>query len=77
MDLIPLNRLGPGEGGQIDQLMGRPDHVQHLEELGLRSGRNVEMVQTGSPCIVRLEGQRVCFRGGELLNVLVKPAMAQ
>ena len=77
MELIPLNRLGPGEGGQIDQLMGRPDDVQRLEELGLRGGRHIEMVQSGSPCIVRLDGQKICFRGGESLNVLVRPAVAQ
>ena len=77
MELIPLNRLGPGEAGQIDQLIGRPEHVQRLEELGLRGGQHIEMIQSGSPCIVRLEGQRVCFRGGELLNVLVRPAVAQ
>ena len=77
MELIPLNRLGPGQGGQIDQLMGRPELVQRLEELGLRGGRQVEMVQSGSPCIVRLDGQKICFRGGELLNVLVRPAVAQ
>ena len=77
MELIPLNRLGPGEGGRIDQLMGRPDDVQRLEELGLRGGRHIEMVQSGSPCIVRLDGQKICFRGGESLNVLVRPAVAQ
>ena len=74
MELIPLNLLGPGQGGQIEQLMGRPEDVQRLEELGLRGGRYIEMVQSGSPCIVRLDGQKICFRGGELLNVLVRPA---
>ena len=77
MEPIPLNCLGPGESGQIDQLMGRPEHVQRLEELGLRGGRHIEMVQSGSPCIVRLDGQKICFRGGELLNVLVRPAVVQ
>ncbi|MCH8921827.1 MAG: ferrous iron transport protein A [Planctomycetes bacterium] len=77
MELIPLNRLGPGEVGQIDQVMGRPEHVQRLEELGLRGGRHIEMVQSGNPCIVRLDGQKICFRGGESLNVLVRPAAAQ
>ena len=77
MELIPINHLEPGQGGQIDQLLGRPEHVQRLEELGLRGGRYIEMVQSGSPCIVRLDGQKICFRGGELLNVLVRPAAVQ
>jgi Fe2+ transport system protein FeoA len=77
MELIPLNRLAPGEGGRIDQLMGRPEQVQRLEELGLRGGQQIEMVQAGSPCIVRLDGQKICFRGGESLDVLVRPAVTQ
>jgi Fe2+ transport system protein FeoA len=44
-----------------------------LHELGLRRGAEVEMIQPGSPCIVRLEGHRLCLRGDELLNVLVRP----
>jgi Fe2+ transport system protein FeoA len=75
-DLIPLHLLSAGQTGQIGQLMGRPEQVQRLEELGLRDGVEIEMVCGGTPCIVRLNGQRVCFRGGEALNVLVQPGTA-
>ena len=71
-DLIPLNLLTSGESASVDQVLGQPDQVHRLEELGLRGGANIEMVQTGSPCIIRLAGQKLCFRADELLSVLVR-----
>ena len=72
-DSIPLHLLAPGQIGHIDQLLGCPDHVQRLEELGLRRGSAVEMVKSGSPCIVKLSGSKLCFRDSDLLSVLVRP----
>ena len=72
VDLIPMQFLPPGRSGWIRQLIGMPADVHRLEELGLRSGRMVEMVQPGSPCIVRFSGSKLCFRDTEALGVLVQ-----
>lgn len=69
--LIPLRFLSAGQSGRIGQLMGDPHHVQRLEELGLRQGTLIQMVRAGSPCIIRLAGNKLCFRQNEALNVLV------
>ena len=71
-DLIPLNLLISGESASVGHVMGRPEQVHRLEELGLRGGARIEMVQAGSPCIIRLAGQKLCFRADELLSVLVR-----
>lgn len=71
-ELMPLNLLSPGQRASVGQVLGVPEQVQRLEELGLRDGATVEMVQAGSPCIVRLSGQKLCFRADELLRVLVR-----
>ena len=71
-DPIPLSSLTAGEYAHIDQITGRPDEVHRLEELGLRGGAMIEMVQSGSPCIIRLADQKLCFRADELLSVLVR-----
>jgi Fe2+ transport system protein FeoA len=47
--------------------------VDHLREVGLRAGVEIEMVQCGSPCIVRIDGQKLCLRADELASVIVAP----
>lgn len=72
-DLIPLNSLSRGQSARVDQVIGLPDQVHRLEELGIRSGAEVQMVEPGGACIVRLAGGKLCFRADELLRVLVRP----
>jgi len=76
MDLIPLQLLPAGQAARIDQLLGAPADVHRLQEMGLRAGASVEMVQPGSPCIVRLEGSKVCLRDANLFQILVQPTSA-
>ena len=75
-DLIPLSLLPTGQSARVDQVLGLPDQVHRLEELGLRGGASIEMVQSGSPCIIRLAGHKLCFRADELLSVLVRQGAA-
>ena len=75
-ELLPLNLMVRGQHALIEQLVGRADHVHRLEELGLRAGVSVEMLQPGIPCIVRVADQKLCFRDADLLNVIVRPAVA-
>jgi ferrous iron transport protein A len=70
---IPITALRRGEVAEIAQVVGSPEHVRRLEELGLRGGARLEVVRAGSPCIVRIGGATLCFRDDELLRVLVTP----
>jgi Fe2+ transport system protein FeoA len=72
-ELIPLRCLRPGQTGEVGQVVGDPQQVHRLQELGLRQGTRVEMVQAGSPCIIRTAGSKLCFRQSETLGVLVRP----
>ena len=74
-ELIPLHLLARGQSAEIGEFVGKPEQVHHLHELGLRSGMVVEMLQPGSPCIVQLGGQRICFRSSAALGVLVRPGV--
>ncbi len=74
-ELIPLDRMRAGEIAQIVEVVGRPEQVQRIKELGLRGGVEVAMVCAGRPCILRLAGQTLSFRANEFLNVLVRPAV--
>lgn len=70
---IPLHLLASGQAALIDGVFGQPEQVHRLQELGLRAGVEIEMVQAGSPCIIRVAGSKLCFRDCDLLNVLVRP----
>lgn len=71
-ELIPLPMLPPGQLAHIDQVMGQAEDVHRLSELGMQVGRAVEMVQSGSPCIIKLDGAKFCFRDCDALSVLVR-----
>ena len=71
-DIVPLNHLPTGQLAAVSDVMGQAEAVHRLEELGLRRGAEIEMVQHGSPCIVRLAGQKLCLRTDQLFHVLVR-----
>lgn len=72
-ELIPLNQLAMGMTAVVGAVLGGTDQVHRLRELGMCDGAAVEMVKPGSPCIVRLGDQKLCFRADDLLAVLVRP----
>ncbi len=72
-DLVPLNLLGNGQVAYVRQIVGDAEHVHRLHEMGLHGGKQVEMVRGGSPCIIRLDGSKICFRADEVTTVLVEP----
>jgi Fe2+ transport system protein FeoA len=74
--LIPLSLLTTGQQARIDQLLGCADDVQRLREMGITPGASLEMVQPGSPCIVRLSGSKLCLRDANLFQILVEPLAA-
>ena len=71
-DLVPLLHMTAGTSAEIGQLVGNPHEIHRLEELGLRSGAKIEMVRSGSPCIIRLAESKLCFRPSEAMGVLVR-----
>ena len=70
-DILPLSALRPGEGACVQQILGKTTHIRRLEELGLRRGARLEMVRRGTPCIIRIEGSKLCLRNCKLLRVMV------
>jgi len=70
--ILPLELLQAGETGRVLEVSGSAPVVVRLEEMGLRSGVQIRMVQPGQPCIVALDHQRLSFRGEEAAVVLVE-----
>ncbi len=70
--VLPLTLLRPGELAEVDQVVGIGEVVARLVELGLRDGSQVEMIRSGSPCMIKLDGQKLGLRSEELDHVLVR-----
>jgi Fe2+ transport system protein FeoA len=71
IDLVPLHCLPAGNSARVVQILGCPEQVQRVQEMGIRDGSEIEMIRGGATCIIRAGMQTLCVRGNELLNVLV------
>ena len=75
-ETVPIQCLRVGETAFVEAVCGELNHVQRLRELGFADGARLEMLQPGSPCIVRLAGQRLCFRADGITSILVRTGAA-
>ncbi|MCC9607265.1 ferrous iron transport protein A [Blastopirellula sp. JC732] len=71
--MIPLDMLPIGQTAEIADVLGDLNDVKRLAEMGMRCGAVVQVVQQGSPCIVRVNGCSLCFRECAHLQVFVQP----
>jgi Fe2+ transport system protein FeoA len=71
--LLPLELLGTGEWADIADVHGDPAWVGRMAELGLRAGSRVQVLQPGSPCLLRIGGGRLSLRAHHDSQILVRP----
>jgi Fe2+ transport system protein FeoA len=75
-NIIPLHLTDSGTSAEVVEVLGNPEQVQRVRELGFCNGTSIDVVQGGSSCIVKLGGNTICMRTNELLNIFVKPKLA-
>lgn len=73
--LLPLDMLQSGETADVAEVCGDHGWVCRLAELGVRTGSRIQMVQHGTPCILNIEGCRLCLRGDTCSKILVRPIL--
>lgn len=71
--LLPLEFIGPGEWAEVAEVSGEAAWVGRMAELGLRSGCRLQVLQPGSPCLLRVGGARLSLRGDDGTQILVRP----
>ncbi len=71
--LIPLELLGPGEFADVAELHGAPGWVARMAELGLQPGNRIRMIRSGCPCLLLIGNCRLCLRGDDCMQVMVRP----
>lgn len=74
--MLPLDMLRPGQWADVTDVCGDPSWVCRMAELGLRSGSRVQLLQSGVPCLLRVDGCKLCLRGGSSAQILVRPIEA-
>ena len=65
--------LGCGEWADVAEVYGEPAWVGRMAELGVRSGSRLQMLQGGSPCLLRVDGARLSLRSDHTTQILVRP----
>lgn len=73
--MIPLEMLRNGEWADVAEVVGEPAWIGRMAELGLRTGSRLQVLQSGSPCLLQVNGSRLCLRGEQAMQVLVRPVV--
>jgi len=71
-ELIPLHCLFAGQRALVEEVVGNSNDVRRLHEIGLCRGAPVEMIQPGTPCVIRLGDNKLCFRHDDMMSVMVR-----
>ena len=71
--LFPLDMMRSGEVAEVAEISGDPGWVGRLAELGLRTGCRLKVLQPGSPCLLEMADCKLCLRGGDACQILVRP----
>jgi ferrous iron transport protein A len=72
--LLPVEFLGSGEWADVAEVTGEPTWVGRLAELGLRAGSRLQVLRSGSPCLLEIDGARLSLRTDAGMQILVRPA---
>jgi len=75
-ELLPLDLLRSGEWADVAEVSGEPGWVHRMAELGLRAGCRLQMLQDGSPCMLNIEGCKLCLRGDHSSRIMVRPLLS-
>ena len=74
--LLPLDMVAAGEWAEIAEVTGDPAWVGRLAELGIRQGCRLQVLQPGSPCLLQVADCKLCLRGDDCTQILVRPVSA-
>lgn len=81
--MIPLGLLSTGEHGEIVEIRIAPSSASccektkcdcRIEDLGLRIGKTVQMLNNGSPVLLKVDESRIAVDRGMAMKILIKEA---
>jgi ferrous iron transport protein A len=72
-ELHPVETLSPGVWADVAEVHGETGWVSRLAELGVRAGSRLQVLQSGSPCLLQVGGSRLSLRPDLAMQILVRP----
>lgn len=72
-NLLPLELLRAGEWGDVEEVCGEPAWIGRLAEMGVSIGSRLQVLQSGSPCLLQVGNSRLSLRGDMTQQILVRP----
>ena len=79
--MIPLGLLSPGEQGVITEIRlalasgpcsERQKSDCRVEDMGLRIGKTVQMLNNGSPILLKVDQSRIAVDRGMAMKIMIK-----
>lgn len=74
--MIPLEFLRHNECAEVTDVVGEPQWVARLADVGLHVGAQLRMVQPGMPCLCEVGSTRLSLRLDDRSQIYVQPALA-
>lgn len=73
IETLPLGLLAPGETAEVVEVAGGHGMASHLEDMGLRPGKRLEMLtnEGRGAMVVRVEETRIAIGRGLAMKVMV------
>jgi Fe2+ transport system protein FeoA len=71
VDYYPLELLSNGQEARIVEVSGDCVQVHRLAEIGIRSGSMLQMIRTGEPCLLAIDGRRLSVRLNNDVDIFV------
>lgn len=59
MDALPLSELAPATVARVEELEVHADDATRLRAMGICAGRQIQLMRSGDPLILRVLGARV------------------
>jgi Fe2+ transport system protein FeoA len=74
--LLPLDMLKAGEMAEIAVVSGDASWVGRMAAMGVREGCQLEVLQPGSTCLLKISNCKLCIRHCDESQILVRPVSA-
>ena len=71
--MMPLELVNPGDWADVAAINGEPSWIGRMAELGVRIGSRLQVLQSGSPCLLKIGDSRLSLRPALGTEILVQP----